>query len=350
MFNKYQIRHSDGTPLKGEKYFVLRLDSDNPEEAARVRAAMEAYKGESLPEVADTSAPKKFEVTDIIINEGKKRFGGIPLYRIRALKDIPRHNVKAGDLGGWVQSEKNLSQDGDCWIEGDSVVICNAHISGDALVYDKAVIRGCARITGEAKVGENAYVADSAFVTDRVSILESAQIFGEVGISGTAIIGGHAHISGRAMVFGGAIVSGDALIFGAAHISGQAFVSGSARVSEKARIRGNARVVADCAIRGNAIIGGGVGILDNVVIAGNAEVNSAYDFRCIRDTWDKGAIITYTRSNKRWQVKSFHGTGEELIAWGYKESELAGKSYKALVECFTALDAAIEESKCAPKN
>ena len=69
MFNKYQIRHSDGTPLKGEKYFVLRLDSDNPEEAARVRAAMEAYKGESLPEVADTSAPKKFEVTDIIVSD-----------------------------------------------------------------------------------------------------------------------------------------------------------------------------------------------------------------------------------------------------------------------------------------
>lgn len=47
MYDKYQIRHTDGTPLKGKRYFVLRLDSDDPLEAARVAAAMSAYKGET---------------------------------------------------------------------------------------------------------------------------------------------------------------------------------------------------------------------------------------------------------------------------------------------------------------
>lgn len=41
--NKYKIEHTDGTPLKGKKYFVLRLDSDDPMEAARVDRAMRAY-------------------------------------------------------------------------------------------------------------------------------------------------------------------------------------------------------------------------------------------------------------------------------------------------------------------
>ena len=45
MYKKYRVEHTDGTPLKGKKYFVLRLDSDNPTEAARVTAAMRAYKG-----------------------------------------------------------------------------------------------------------------------------------------------------------------------------------------------------------------------------------------------------------------------------------------------------------------
>lgn len=45
LFDKYQIRHTDGTPLKGKRYFVLRLDTDDPAEAARVAAAMSAYKG-----------------------------------------------------------------------------------------------------------------------------------------------------------------------------------------------------------------------------------------------------------------------------------------------------------------
>ena len=46
LYNKYKIEHVDGTPLKGKKYFVLRLDSDDPVEAARVAAAMRAYKSE----------------------------------------------------------------------------------------------------------------------------------------------------------------------------------------------------------------------------------------------------------------------------------------------------------------
>ena len=46
MCDKYRIEHTDGTPLKGKKYFVLRLDSDDPVEAARVATAMRAYKNE----------------------------------------------------------------------------------------------------------------------------------------------------------------------------------------------------------------------------------------------------------------------------------------------------------------
>lgn len=46
MYDKYRIEHTDGTPLKGKKYFVLRLDSDNPMEMARVAAAMRSYKSE----------------------------------------------------------------------------------------------------------------------------------------------------------------------------------------------------------------------------------------------------------------------------------------------------------------
>jgi len=43
LYSKYKISHVDGTPLHGKKYFVLRLDSDRPEERARVSAALTAY-------------------------------------------------------------------------------------------------------------------------------------------------------------------------------------------------------------------------------------------------------------------------------------------------------------------
>lgn len=57
IYDKYKVEHVDGTPLKGKKYFVLRLDSDDPVEAARVAAAMRAYKGE--PKNGDMGTAKE---------------------------------------------------------------------------------------------------------------------------------------------------------------------------------------------------------------------------------------------------------------------------------------------------
>ena len=48
---------------------------------------------------------KKYELTG-----ETKEIGGVTLHRIRALIDIPEHYVKAGDLGGWIEAERNLSQ------------------------------------------------------------------------------------------------------------------------------------------------------------------------------------------------------------------------------------------------
>jgi hypothetical protein len=52
------------------------------------------------------------------------------LWRIMACKNFS--NVKKGDLGGLIESEKNLSHDGNCWAYDD------ARIYGDAKVYDNA--------------------------------------------------------------------------------------------------------------------------------------------------------------------------------------------------------------------
>ena len=67
----------------------------------------------------------KYELTYELTNETKE-IGGITLRRIRALRDIPSRRVKAGDLGGWIEKEDNLSHSGDAWVGG------NAQVSGDA--------------------------------------------------------------------------------------------------------------------------------------------------------------------------------------------------------------------------
>lgn len=63
---------------------------------------------------------KKFELTTkSITNEvGKK------LFRIKALIDFG--DVKAGELGGYVEKEGNVSQDDNAWVSGDARVYDNA--------------------------------------------------------------------------------------------------------------------------------------------------------------------------------------------------------------------------------
>ena len=45
-------------------------------------------------------------------------FFGVQLFRIKAL--ISFKGVKKGDVGGYVESEKNLSQHGNAWVYGDA--------------------------------------------------------------------------------------------------------------------------------------------------------------------------------------------------------------------------------------
>ena len=66
---------------------------------------------------------RKYELT----NETRE-FQGRVLHRIRALKDFG--GVRAGDLGGWVEKEDNLSQLGACWVYGNALVCGNAVITG----------------------------------------------------------------------------------------------------------------------------------------------------------------------------------------------------------------------------
>ena len=75
---------------------------------------------------------KKFELT----TESITNVAGKKLFRIKALIDF--EDVKAGELGGYVEKEGNVSQDGNAWVYGNAWVSGNARVSGDARVCGNA--------------------------------------------------------------------------------------------------------------------------------------------------------------------------------------------------------------------
>ena len=159
----------------------------------------------------------KYELTDTI-----RIVEGVKLHQIRALRDFG--NVKAGDLGGFIEKESNLSHFGDSWISGNAVVY------GDAKVADNAIISGNAQVSGHAHV------------YDRTSIFGNSQIYGNATIAGYAQISGAAKVFDKARVSGDVQVTDNAQIFGSALVSDRAYVSGNAQVYGYARVLDKTRV------------------------------------------------------------------------------------------------------------
>ena len=101
---------------------------------------------------------KKFELTTDCIT-----FFGRKLFRIRALIELG--DVKAGETGGYVEKEENLSQSGNAWVYGNAEVYGNALVYGDARVYGNARICGDALVYGDARICGDARVYGDADYT-----------------------------------------------------------------------------------------------------------------------------------------------------------------------------------------
>ena len=213
---------------------------------------------------------KKYELikTDTICAYGRT------LFRVRYLCDI-ENIVAAGDIGGYIEGEYNLSQQGNSVVLGDAEVYGNAKVCGDAKVY------------------------------------------------------GNAKVCGDAMVFGNAEVYGYAKVFG------------------DAKVYGNAKVFGDAEVYGNAKVCGDAEVYGNAEVCGDAKVQSTRDYIVFKNFWSSGRHFTWTRSDNKWTVGCFYGTGEELIAKAYKDSQMKGREYERVVRYVESI---LEDEKADRKE
>ena len=219
---------------------------------------------------------KKYKLTEESIN-----YFGKTLYRIEALKDFDI--VKKGDKGGYVESEENLSQEEDCWISNNAKVFDSAVVYGNAKVFDNAEVFGNAKVYGKAEVCFN------------------AKVYGNTIVYGKALVCGNTKVYGKAEVCGNAVVCDNVRVFDDAFIYDFAIVCGNAQV------------------------------------CGCAEIKNNSDYIVFKNWWSSGRHFTWTRSNNMWKVGCFYGTGKELIAKAYKDSEISGREYERVVNYVEAI-------------
>ena len=164
---------------------------------------------------------KKYEMTS-----NTKEFVGRKLFQIRALKDFG--DVKAGDFGGYIEKEENLSQDGTAWVFNNAYVFGNARICINAKVYNNAKVFENAWVFGKAKVYGNTLVCGNALIYDNAQIYDDAEVFDNAQVYGNAKVFGNACVYGNARVFDDAQVLGNARVSGDAQILGNGLICDSA--------------------------------------------------------------------------------------------------------------------------
>lgn len=155
---------------------------------------------------------RKYTLTnEVIIHNGHR------LHRIRALKSFV--NVKKGDLGGFVEKERNLSQENDA-----------------SWVYDNAKVYDCAIVCDNAKVLDEAEIFDSAVVCHNAWVIKNAKVFQHATILGDAVVSKNAKVFGTARIFDKAYIDDNA------EVSGGAEVCGASLVEDNSVIKANTKI------------------------------------------------------------------------------------------------------------
>lgn len=75
-----------------------------------------------------------------ILKDDFKIIDSVKVYRIQALKSFA--DVQKGDLGGFVESEANLSQQNTCWIYDSSIVKDEVKVIDKVKVFSNSVLQG----------------------------------------------------------------------------------------------------------------------------------------------------------------------------------------------------------------
>lgn len=181
--------------------------------------------------------------------------GGYTVYRVQALRPIYRGLhfpvVQPGALGGYISSEQCLSQDGDCWVEGDAVVLGkvtdNAQVRDGAFVDETAIVSGCSAVSGMARVGDplthdsqgGRVLIESAAVTDSARVTGGGN--SDTIISGFSTITGTCHVAAGAQIGELSDLEGNVTIAGDIQVGGGSTLIGDLTITpseESATING----------------------------------------------------------------------------------------------------------------
>ena len=169
---------------------------------------------------------------------------GHTLHRIESLKDFTLMHGKEihkGDLGGWVESENNLSQEGLCWIYDECKMYDNAIRSENSIGYGNSQQYGNSEQYGDSQqFGNSQQCGNSQQYGNSIQYGNSKQY-------GNSLQYGYSIQYGNSQQYGNSRQSGNS------HQYGNSQQYGNSRQSGNSKQFGNSKADKDMHLSGNSL-------------------------------------------------------------------------------------------------
>lgn len=245
---------------------------------------------------------------EILKNKSVTLANGTVLYRIKALKDFYTTDgclVTGGTIGGWITSEKVLSQEGECWIDNtccvyseSSRIFDNALLKNDSsidgkniLISGSSVIDNCSINGNGIKIKGNAFISDGSCISGKVLISGSPQIFNsKIEQDGRKAI----RISDHAKVVGSTLKNGVTIKDFA--------VIGRSLICNNSIVRG-ASIIRSSSLVGNIVVDRGIEIIDSFLNGSYNIVSPFFDLSTL--SYNYNAVIKMAYSDDKHPIRVY---------------------------------------------
>ena len=246
-----------------------------------------------------------------LIKEGKATFMGRVIYRIRALKDFG--DVKAGDVGGWVCSYNNLSQEGECWIYDEAKCLDNAMIFDNAKMYDNSIMYDKAKMYHEAKMYDNAIMLNNSIMYDNSKMFNNSKMFGKSVMRDNAEMCGNATMYDSSIMYDNSKMFNNSKMYDEARMYDYAVMFNDSKMYDNSKMYNKARMFDYAILNENKILYGSI----------NKSYKKIFQYHCEKRLIT--AILTEVNEILYSVGCQIGITKEEFIDRIYNDCEIKGK-------------------------
>ena len=175
---------------------------------------------------------KKYEI--LMDKEYTIEFEGRTLHRIRALKDFG--DVRKGDLGGFVENENNLSQDGNCWIYDNAKAIDYSEMYDNSSIHDNSIM------FDNSEMYDNSIMSDNSEMHGNSEMYDNSRMYDNSKMYNNSIMFDNSKMYGNSKMYSNSKMYGYSIMYGYSKMYDYSKMYGNSEMHNASELKGNEKL------------------------------------------------------------------------------------------------------------